>query len=119
VKKFRIKSRVTVSARKRAEEALRESEAAYRGLVENATYGICSVTLAGKLVRVNPALVQMLGYDSELPVIFTTGHSSDIPLLHTVQNQGLPILQKPYSPRDLGRKVREMLDLRVASLSHP
>jgi PAS domain S-box-containing protein len=64
VKKVRTKSRVTVSARKRAEEALRESEAAYRGLVENATYGICSVTLAGKLVRVNPALVQMLGYDS-------------------------------------------------------
>jgi FixJ family two-component response regulator len=55
----------------------------------------------------------------EMPVIFTTGHSSDIPLLHTVQKQGLPILQKPYSPRDLGRKVREMLDLRVANLSHP
>jgi two-component system cell cycle sensor histidine kinase/response regulator CckA len=54
----------------------------------------------------------------EIPVIFATGHSSDIPLLHAVQQQGLPILQKPYSPRDLGRKVREMLDLRVANLSH-
>jgi hypothetical protein len=46
------------------------------------------------------------------------GFSSDIPLLHTVQQQGLPIPQKPYSPRDLGRKVREMLDLPVANLSH-
>ena len=54
----------------------------------------------------------------EMPVIFATGHSSDIPLLHAVQQQGLPILQKPYSPRDLGRKVREMLDLSVASFSH-
>jgi FixJ family two-component response regulator len=55
----------------------------------------------------------------EIPAIFTAGHSSDIPLLHTVQKQGLPILQKPYSPRDLSRKVREMLDLRVANLSNP
>jgi hypothetical protein len=31
-------------------------------------------------------------------------------LLSKVQAQGLPIVQKPYSPRDLARKVREMLD---------
>ena len=54
----------------------------------------------------------------EMPVIFATGFSSDIPLLHAVQRQGLPILQKPYSAGDLGRKVREMLDLPVANLSH-
>ncbi len=64
MKTLATKSRALVTGRKRAEEALRESEAAYRGLVENATYGICIVTLAGELVRVNPALVQMLGYDS-------------------------------------------------------
>ena len=64
MKSVGTKSRVATAGRRRAEEALRESEAAYRGLVENATYGMCSVTLAGKLVRVNPALVQMLGYDS-------------------------------------------------------
>lgn len=64
MKTARTKSRAALAGRKRAEEALRESEAAYRGLVENATYGMCSATLEGKLVRVNPALVQMLGYDS-------------------------------------------------------
>jgi len=53
-----------------------------------------------------------------MPVIFATGHSSDIPLLYAVQQQGFPILQKPYSPRDLGRKVREMLDLRGANPPH-
>lgn len=52
----------------------------------------------------------------EMPVIFATGFSSDIPLLRAVQ-QGLPILQKPYSAQDLGRKVREILDLHVARLS--
>ncbi len=53
-----------ITDRKRAEEALRESEARYRGLVDNATYGIYWVTLDGDLLDANPALVQMLGYDS-------------------------------------------------------
>jgi len=44
------------------------------------------------------------------------GSSSDIPLLHAVQQQGLAILQKPYFPRDLSRKVRETLDLRRRKL---
>ena len=48
----------------RAAEALRESEARYRGLVHNATYGIYWVTIPGELLYVNPALVRMLGYDS-------------------------------------------------------
>jgi hypothetical protein len=30
-----------------------------------------------------------------------------------VQEDGLPVLQKPYSPRDLARKVRETLDQHV------
>jgi two-component system cell cycle sensor histidine kinase/response regulator CckA len=53
-----------ITERKRAEEALRESEVRYRGLVNNATYGIYWVTLDGALLDANPALVQMLGYES-------------------------------------------------------
>jgi two-component system, cell cycle sensor histidine kinase and response regulator CckA len=49
----------------------------------------------------------------DLPVIFTTGYSPDIGLLQKAQQEGLPVLQKPYSPRELGRKVRETLDQRV------
>jgi two-component system cell cycle sensor histidine kinase/response regulator CckA len=53
------------AAETRAIAALRESEARYRGLVNNATYGIYRVTGGGDLLFVNPALVHMLGYDSE------------------------------------------------------
>jgi CheY-like chemotaxis protein len=48
----------------------------------------------------------------EVPVVFATGYSAEMSQLHDVQRQGLPILQKPYSPRDLARKVREALDQR-------
>ena len=53
-----------ITERKRAEEALRESEVRYRGLVNNATYGIYWVTLEGFFLDANPALVRMLGYES-------------------------------------------------------
>jgi PAS domain S-box-containing protein len=50
--------------RSRAEEARRESEAQYRALVDNATYGIFRSTLDGRFLQVNPALVHLLGYTS-------------------------------------------------------
>src|SRR5881296_2772443 len=51
--------------RKIAEGALRESEARYRELVENATYGIFRSTANGRFLEVNRALITMLGYDSK------------------------------------------------------
>jgi two-component system cell cycle sensor histidine kinase/response regulator CckA len=46
----------------------------------------------------------------DLAVVFATGYSPDIGQLKKAQQEGWPVLQKPYSPRDLGRKVRETLD---------
>jgi diguanylate cyclase (GGDEF)-like protein/PAS domain S-box-containing protein len=49
----------------RAEKQLRHSEAHYRALVENPTYGICHFDVDGRFLDVNEALVAMLGYGSK------------------------------------------------------
>jgi diguanylate cyclase (GGDEF)-like protein/PAS domain S-box-containing protein len=50
--------------RDRTEKKLRHSEARYRALVGNLTYGICRCNIKGKFLDVNPALATMLGYAS-------------------------------------------------------
>jgi diguanylate cyclase (GGDEF)-like protein/PAS domain S-box-containing protein len=49
----------------RVEKALRHSEAHYRALLENPTYGICRFDVDGKFLEVNEAMVTMLGYGSK------------------------------------------------------
>jgi two-component system, cell cycle sensor histidine kinase and response regulator CckA len=53
-----------VTERKAASEALRQSEASIRAVIENAPYGIYLANSNGKMLRVNPALQKMLGYSS-------------------------------------------------------
>ena len=55
--------------RKRAEEALARSETTYRSLVEDSPFGIFRSTPDGRLLAVNPALVSILGYDSEAELL--------------------------------------------------
>jgi diguanylate cyclase (GGDEF)-like protein/PAS domain S-box-containing protein len=50
--------------RRRAEAALMDSEARYRSLFANVVEGVYQTTPDGKLVTANPALVEMLGFDS-------------------------------------------------------
>src|SRR5213079_3403908 len=54
-----------ITERRRAEDALRRSDESYRALVQHATYGIYRSSVAGRFFTVNPALVRMLGYESE------------------------------------------------------
>jgi len=65
---FELMARLTALAaiaieRRQAEEALRQSEARYRGLFENVMEGVYHANADGRLESVNPALVAMLGYD--------------------------------------------------------
>jgi two-component system cell cycle sensor histidine kinase/response regulator CckA len=54
-----------VSERKRAEQALRESEARYRDLFDNASDLVCTTTLDGSFLYANPAWCHAMGYPGE------------------------------------------------------
>jgi diguanylate cyclase (GGDEF)-like protein/PAS domain S-box-containing protein len=51
--------------RDRAEKDLRHSEARYRALAGNLSYGICRCSLDGSFLEVNDAMMRMLGYGSK------------------------------------------------------
>ncbi len=57
--------REEVERRKRVEQALRESEARYRGYVDNAPDGIFILSDAGRYIDVNQIACRMLGYSRE------------------------------------------------------
>jgi PAS domain S-box-containing protein len=54
-----------VTARKQAEEALRESEERYRTLFESSPDGIIFTDMEGRILRTNPYYREMLGYSEE------------------------------------------------------
>lgn len=54
-----------ITERKKIEEALKQSEQDYKSIFQNAFQGISRTNAEGKFVKVNPAMVKMLGYDSE------------------------------------------------------
>lgn len=53
-----------VEERRRAEQALGEAEKKYRTIVENAAWGIYQMTPEGVYLSVNPAMIDILGYDN-------------------------------------------------------
>ncbi|MGO9427053.1 MAG: PAS domain S-box protein, partial [Steroidobacteraceae bacterium] len=61
--------------RRSAEDALRESEAKFRGLFESVMEGVYRTTRDGRLLVVNPAFVQMLGYTSAEELYQVPAHS--------------------------------------------
>jgi diguanylate cyclase (GGDEF)-like protein/PAS domain S-box-containing protein len=60
-----VRTYTDITARKRADVALRKAEIEYRSLFENAVVGIYRATADGTKIRANPALVRMNGYASE------------------------------------------------------
>jgi PAS domain S-box-containing protein len=65
-----------ITARKQAEEALKDNEERYRSIFENAMEGIFQSDINGRFVRVNQALASLYGYDSPEEMIGTV---TDIP----------------------------------------
>jgi two-component system, cell cycle sensor histidine kinase and response regulator CckA len=53
-----------ITSQKDAEDKLKRSEARYRSLIQGAAYAIFRTTIDGTILNANPALAEMLGYDS-------------------------------------------------------
>lgn len=60
-----VASAIDIDDRRRAEEALRASEARYRDVVEHADDIVYTISLDGRVVAMNPAVERMLGYRPE------------------------------------------------------
>ncbi len=54
----------TLAARSEAEESERRARENFRSIFEHAAFGICLASWDGEFLEVNPALVNILGYDS-------------------------------------------------------
>lgn len=81
-----------VSARKRAEALLQESEERYRTLIENIPIGLYRMTPDGHFLDVNAALMQMLGYADRDELVATDTRTLFV------------------DPDDQGRFVKAMMD---------
>src|SRR5215470_19251257 len=86
--------------RKRAEEALRRSEADFRSVVEDAPYGIYRASVTGRLLKVNPALRKMLGYEQEQDLL-RRDLGTDV-FLHTGEyNRLIDLLSRTEEVKDI------------------
>lgn len=108
--------------RDQSEKRLRHSEAHYRALVGNLTYGMCRCDFDGKFLDVNQALVTMLGYPSRdelLAVdlasdVFCDPSKRTLMLGHSVESNGTDFLEIDWKRKD-GTKLRVRLSGREVS----
>ncbi len=98
-----------ITERKRAEETLRQSEARFRSIYEQAAVGIEQVALDGHLLMVNATLCRMLGYEeSELlgkrteEITHPDDYAREVELLNIMQRdrQRSYEIEKRYRHRD-------------------
>lgn len=84
----------------RSDQAMRESEARFRAIFEQAAVGMTQASLDGRLLRVNPGLCQFLGYTAEelLHLTFQAiTHPDDLPANLVVYSQLLGGSRSSYS----------------------
>jgi two-component system cell cycle sensor histidine kinase/response regulator CckA len=87
------------------EEALRVSNQ-HGGVIDILVTDVVMPKLGGRQVA-----EQLSKTRRELRVLFMTGYTDDAILRQGIFEGGIEVLQKPFSPNDLARRVRMILDL--------
>ena len=95
---------IDITDRKQASEAVRESEARYRHLIESTIEGVWVVDAEGKTVFVNRQMAEMLGYTPE--------EMQGQPLLAFLDEESLPLATAGSSRRRQGIQERQDLKFR-------
>ncbi len=100
--------------RDRAQIGLRHSEARYRALAGNLSYGICRCDLHGKFLEVNEAMVKMLGYASREELL-AVNLASDLiqDPVKRAQLLGQPDQQGSVDPIEIEWKRKDGTTLKV------
>jgi diguanylate cyclase (GGDEF)-like protein/PAS domain S-box-containing protein len=100
--------------RDRAQIGLRHSEARYRALAGNLSYGICRCDLDGRFLEVNAAMVKMLGYATREELL-AVNLASDLiqDPVKRAQLLGQPDQQGPVDPLEIEWKRKDGTTLKV------
>ena len=100
--------------RDQTEKKLRHSEARYRALVGNLTYGMCRCNAKGEFLDVNQTLVTMLGYPSRKELL-AVGLAGDIlgDLSKRAQLLGHSVEQEGPSPLEIEWKRKNDTTVKV------
>lgn len=109
---------IDITARKRAEEKLTESESRYRCLFDLNSTPICSFDPTGQFTKINPAMEQLTGYDQdelrELTFAPLT-YPEDLDKLTEHFNRALQGIPQTYEAR-LVRKGGDILTLSITNV---
>jgi len=109
-----LAEKVLRDERDRAQNGLRHSQARYRALAGNLSYGICHCDLNGKFLEVNQAMVKMLGYASteELVAVNLASELIRDPVKRA-QLLGQPDQQGSVDPLEIQWKRKDGTTLKV------
>ncbi|MDO8872724.1 MAG: PAS domain S-box protein [Methanoregula sp.] len=94
-----------ITERRRAEEALRESEELYRSLFEGVPTGRYLTTPLGQILDINPALVRLLGYPDRESLLAVSVF--DLYLDPGNRNQWLALIEREGIVRDFEVQFRK------------
>jgi two-component system, cell cycle sensor histidine kinase and response regulator CckA len=82
-----------------------ETADSYKGLLHLIVTDVVMPVMGGREV-----VERLLLRFPHLKVLYMTGYTDDAILLHGINHNSHALLQKPFSPSDLSRKVRSVLD---------